>query len=681
MRTVHSLLTALAIACICFSRPCLAFVPPRPPNSHLGHIRHGDGSNEDGSSFGSILLGGCIFKPFSNCNKGEGINRFSPDSKAHCLGEEDGDLVMLMHVRGGGIGGGVLQKISEKRQDAVNGFRDAIDDTISYWRGAFAYLDSRLLPGGRARQGDRQRKADDNPSRKEKPRRGRMSKEEKEALKQMETVTVNSVSAPKSTVLPSSVLTDAGTQSGLIGGAFCAEAVEECAGRLGKWYSDSGYILNSVTGATLDADTGTAQMSVEEATVAIDPVDIVNVREMSVDISNSTLVPTKAKVRPKVLAEALNLHAGEPFRWDRDRWDGIDRRSGLFSRVWSVSPQKSPDGTVQLRIIATEAPARSIDYGITKSLYNDVWEGEIDCSHGNLLGGGERLGISIRRGTREPQPSFNIKFAGNTLAEKGPYSVEAFSEFIGVDGHEGGVSSRRGLRMRIRNPIPHTMASISTEKTLAKANGADQDFLAHSNFDVGPFYQKLPGNGRSNLQALINIGAKIDPKTVKKGVKPILNGMSPYFIWTAITRQMFPLGPVALAFQHRATSSTADLPEHEALALGFGSRVRGYSPKLNGPLSSSCVGTAEVRVPISLPQNKVMDDGSLVLFGDWMIAQQWNKTARDAEVNPQFKSCCASIGIGIRSLLQDAIPVKVDFSLTGDGKLGTHFALGRDFAV
>lgn len=76
-----------------------------------------------------------------------------------------------------------------------------------------------------------------------------------------------------------------------------------------------------------------------------------------------------------------------------------------------------------------------------------------------------------------------------------------------------------------------------------------------------------------------------------------------------------------------------------------------------------------------------MDDGSLVLFGDWMIAQQWNKTARDAEVNPQFKSCCASIGIGIRSLLQDAIPVKVDFSLTGDGKLGTHFALGRDFAV
>lgn len=110
---------------------------------------------------------------------------------------------------------------------------------------------------------------------------------------------------------------------------------------------------------------------------------------------------------------------------------------------------RTPDGSVQLRIVATEAPARNLEYGVTKSLYNNIWEGEVGFSHGNLFGSGERLDLMVRRGTREPHPSFNAKFTGNSLTPESAHDVEAFNEYIGVTGHEGGASSRRGLTIRL----------------------------------------------------------------------------------------------------------------------------------------------------------------------------------------------------------------------------------------
>ena len=647
----------------------------------------------------------------------------------------------LLQVRGGGI----ADTMSRKRNDLATGLKGAVDDTLSYWGGALDFLDTRFLPGGRTRQREkaeaRSAKASATAaSRQAKGRgpktnrkRGRLTKEEKMAEKLADTVIVKSVSAPNSTVLPTAALADAGRQSGLVGGKFVPETVQQCAARVDQWYRRAGYLANSVTGATLDADAGVAKLEVDEATISSRPVDIVCVKEVAIDdrtgetmtpsamrrklileggadsdgsVSfNTTIVETKGKTKPAAIAAAMNLRPGEPFKFDPSRWSSrieLASGGGIFSRVWNLAPVRAPDGSVQLRVVATEAPARNLEYGVTKSLYNDIWEGEVGFSHGNLFGSGERLDLMVRRGTREPHPSFNAKYTGNALIPESAYDLEAFSEYIGVTGHEGGASSRRGLTVRFPRLLSRRIrGSASMEKTAARTAAGEHDHLIHSSFDIGPYYQKLPSNGRSSVQATANIGGKLDLSKTQKGIADTLRGLTPYSSYAATMRQIIPLGssptaankpPITLALQHRGTASTSELPQHEALAIGFAARVRGYSPRMNGPLSSSVVGTAEIRIPVTLPANVLINDGSVVIFSDWMAASRW--TIRDIKNKVKSKTVGssasapllskpmrkASAGIGLRSVLQ-GIPVKVDFTITDDGKIGANMALGMDFNV
>jgi len=744
--------------------------PPPPPrfpppggNAYGPNEGRGDGADDDGDSFGniksSVLMCAVVARPTSACAQGQDDTCLqtltsdvdAADTTTTCHGASAGgesSSLRLLQVRGGGI----TDAISQKRDDLVTGLKDAVDDTLSYWGGALDYLDTRFLPGGRTRQREkaeaRSAKASataasrqakgrgpkSNTSRK----KGRLTKEEKEAERLPDAVIVKSVSAPNSTVLPPSALADAGRQSGLVGGKFVPDTVQSCAARVDQWYRRAGYLANSVTGATLDADAGVAKLEVEEATVSSHPVDIVCVKEVAIDdrtgetmslsamrrklildggsdsdgsVSfNTTITETKGRTKAAAIAAALNLRPGEPFKFDPSRWNNrIESASGggIFSRVWNLAPVRAPDGSVVLRVVATEAPARNLEYGVTKSLYNDIWEGEAGFSHNNLFGAGERLDLMIRRGTREPHPSFNAKFTGNALTPESAYDLEAFSEYIGVTGHEGGASSRRGLTVRFPRLLSRRIrGSSSIEKTAARTAAGEHDHLIHSSFDIGPYYQKLPSNGRSSVQATANIGGKLDLSKMdlskmKKGITDILGGMTPYSSYAATMRQIIPLRsssaaankpPITLALQHRATASTSELPQHEALAIGFSARVRGYSPKMNGPLSSSVVGTAEIRIPVTLPANSLVNDGSVIVFSDWMAASRW--TIRDIKNKVKSKTVGssasapllskpmrkASAGIGLRSFLQ-GIPVKVDFSITDDGKIGANMAIGQDFDV
>ena len=93
-----------------------------------------------------------------------------------------------------------------------------------------------------------------------------------------------------------------------------------------------------------------------------------------------------------------------------------------------------------------------------------------------------------------------------------------------------------------------------------------------------------------------------------------------------------------------------------------------------------------------MPANGLVNDGSVVVFSDWMAASRW--TIRDIKNKVKSKTGIssasapllskpmrkASAGIGLRSVLQ-GIPVKVDFTITDDGKVGANMALGPDFDV
>ena len=182
----------------------------------------------------------------------------------------------------------------------------------------------------------------------------------------------------------------------------------------------------------------------------------------------------------------------------------------------------------------------------------------MDFEHANILGGGETLGINVRRGTTDVHPSMRCRFSTGRLQETGGYDIEAFSEYIGGtekrkpreqndvataattrsdDGDDeskqtvaSGVTTpansnldaqfldRRGATIRIKNPIdPNTIRnsvfSTSMERTLSSSG--TYETIGSTTIEVGPFLKELPMNARSNFDLSITTGARFGSKRPK----------------------------------------------------------------------------------------------------------------------------------------------------------------------
>jgi len=580
------------------------------------------------------------------------------------------------------------------------------------------------------------------------------TKAQEALLEQLKTIPIRRVIAPNSTVLPPEVVQIAAKHAGLLGNPLRTDRVQDLARTLKQWYLRQGYVLHSVTGATLKSDTATAVIEVQEPRHSRAPVEIAFFKEMvhdpdsgelltmkqyrerqnnSTDNSKEPLkkessdlktmyVPTAGRTKPSRIARALGLRPGQPFCWDEQRWQQV-AQSGLFARILDAAPQSVPgrdgdDDGVQLRILATEAPFRHLEYGVGKSLYTGGWEGELDFEHANLLGGGETLGVSVRQGPKDTEPSIRLKFSDGRLALVGGYDVQAFSEFIGdrgVEETDGGAESstksktgaaaspnkqrkslptsydtdvlmnRRGVSLHVKNPIDprtirHSVASLSLERTATQSGLGES--IGSSTVEVGPFLRELPLGARSNFEVGFTAGARLasdDNSNASKFPSTSTNPshIKPYASVSGTTRQLFPLQrgsskqsrPLVLALRHRATASTPSVPRHVAKAIGTSSNIRGTSP--NGRVSSALSGTAELRVPIQLPARlQTPQDMSVVVFGDWLLA------TKDA-ASPFYRKSC--VGLGLRKSVQ-GIPVQYDVTYSRTtGKVKGMFGLGRDF--
>ncbi|CAB9508551.1 expressed unknown protein [Seminavis robusta] len=587
-------------------------------------------------------------------------------------------------------------------------------------------------------------------------------KKEQELLDKLETTKVQSVvMVPNTTVVPNEVVQLAARRSGLIGNPLRTDRVQDFAASLKKWYQMRGYILHSVTGATLNTASATAEIQVQEPHVSRVPVDITFCKEMVVDPetgniltfrqykerhmkrktfghrsitkadTNTTFVQTTGKTRPSRIAQVLGLKPGAPFQWDASRWRSVSS-SGIFARVLQAGPQRMQDGSVQLQILATEAPPRHLEYGVSKSLYTGSWEGEVDFQHENLLGGGESLALQVRRGTKDPEPSVTLRFSDDKFGMPGGYDVEAFSDFIGDTDAEGGTKKgkskksdnaedsvedetppskepnklldRKGMRFTYRNPIEtkrirHSSASTSLERTATQSG--IRETIGCGSLTLGPFRRELPLDARSSIDGRFTTGLRVpegsvqaelssDKNTEIRGGSTTYQGLTllPFTSFRLTTTQVLPLlsssysassaaepeKQPSLALRHTVSGSTRNLPQHEQNAMGFSSMIRGGQSK--GGISTYVTGATELRIPLNIMggskriQN-LQQDASVVLFGDWVSARKNNGSPFAFE---------KSIGVGFRKIAQ-GIPLKVDFCYAGNGKIKSNFGLGRDFDV
>jgi hypothetical protein len=540
-------------------------------------------------------------------------------------------------------------------------------------------------------------------------------KQQEDLMDQLKTTRIRAVTVPNSTVLPPDVVRMAVKRSGLIGSPLRTDRVQEIAANLKRWYVRKGYILHSVTGATLNPETATAEITVQEPKISTDPVKITICKEMVVDEGelltfrqyrekhevrktfkhdriekkdlNTTYVPTQGRTKPSRIAKALKLTPGKPFQWDGSRWQKITT-SGIFSRILRASPERMSDGTVVLQVFATEPPPRHLEYGLAKSLYTGTWEGEVDFEHQNLFGGGETLGLMVRRGTKDAAPSVRLRYSDEHFGLEGGYDFEVFTDFLGDDGggesnedsaapHEydqDSLLSRKGTTFRLRNPISpkmikNSLASASLERTSTRTGLHES--IGSASLTLGPFRKLLPMDARSSISTTVTGGSRIGEKEDSETSSLLDVTILPYSSVSATARQVLPLTtqqegrkPFTLALQHTIATSTFNLPRHEARAMGIGAQIRGASP--DGSASSSLKGTAEVRVPITVPK---LGNGSIVLFGDWFYVQKDHNSPFYAK---------SSIGVGFRKNVQ-GLPLKYDICYSSEGKIKSMFGLGPDF--
>ena len=106
---------------------------------------------------------------------------------------------------------------------------------------------------------------------------------------------VQTVIAPNSTVLPPDVVALAARRSGMIGNPLSIESVQGVARDLKQWYTRKGYVLSSVMGATLKADSATAELEVQEPKISKMPVGITFCKEMVIEDDDSLVTYRKYK--------------------------------------------------------------------------------------------------------------------------------------------------------------------------------------------------------------------------------------------------------------------------------------------------------------------------------------------------------------------------------------------------
>ena len=607
--------------------------------------------------------------------------------------------------------------------------------------------------------------------------RGKAKRQEDELMQQLQTMPIQRVQVPNTTVLPDSVIQSAALQAGMMGQPLRSDRVHDFANFLTSWYQRQGYVLHSVTGATLRPETATAEITVQEPILHQEPVGIVFVKEMVLDQEtgemltprqykdrhsvqkskgglpigfgdddsqvsdlndkvNTTFVATsQGRTRPSRIARALQLRPGQHFQWQGSRWMKI-RESGIFGRILQTAPRAMPDGTVQLQIVATETPARNLEYGVGKSLYTGSWEGELDFEHGNLLGGGEVLGLSVRQGAHDAEPSVHVQFSDDRFGMEGGYDIEVFSDYIG-DAVEGGLGgsklkqmknffqrkkppgggsietvieeeetpigaatagapisfdedslyNRRGATFRLRNPIDESImlnSVVSASVERAKTKHGFYEGIGSASLGVGPIVHDLPLGARADIDVRLRVGTRVsrgtrdaDTEDDKSGgiLSAFTSRAMPYSAVTATTRQIVPL--LSIFKRPILLALKQSLTTSTRTLPRHEARAQGHSCKIRGvgssePISSAFWGTTELRIPIPLPIANIEEDASLVVFGDWRLSKEYSMSPFERK---------SSVGLGLRKTVQ-GIPVQYNVCYSNkEQKVRATFGLGRDFMV
>lgn len=569
------------------------------------------------------------------------------------------------------------------------------------------------------------------------------AKKKQELLGQLQTMPVRQVVVPNSTVLPPDVIRTAVKHSGIIGNPLEMDRVQELARILKRWYVRKGYVLNSVTGASLNPETATAEITLEELAVSKFPVEIVFCKEMVIDGEtgdlmtfqkyrvkkqkelehtsggfrrfkkldvklnrkdlNTTFVKTTGRTKATKIAQAMNLNPGQPFQWIDDRWNKISS-SGVF-KVLRKSPEPASDGGVCLQVFVTEPPARHLEYGIGKSVWTNSWEGEVDFDWRNVFGGGEAAGVLVRRGTNDQSPSVRLRYGDDRFGLEGGYDVEVFSDFLGdtssdkgkeenekrydlssaLDLDQDSLLNRRGATFRLRNPIcptiiTNSVASASLERTSTTTGQLEN--IGSATLTLGPLRRLLPMGARSSISTTFTGGTRF-----QGNVDADVSGKGTSLARTSIGQLLPYTLASANTKQIFPISFSQGDDDTTPITLALQHTVSMSTPNLPRHEAKAMGNSAQIRGASAdgIASSTVKGTTEIRIpvaaprIGSGTVVLFGDWFCIQKDLNSPFYSK-STIGIGIRKSIQ-GLPLKYDISYSSEGKVKRMFGMGIDFDV
>ncbi|KAL7537693.1 hypothetical protein ACHAXR_008005 [Thalassiosira sp. AJA248-18] len=682
--------------CDAFSLPRNPLHRPSTPNifkgSNMGggggkiprlNLRHFDGGDDDGG--GDIIAFNLASLAWISAPSDESNLDSSIDAHGEEVPTEEGTKESLMYsmstetLRGGAGISAKESTLTKSSSDNKKSIGASVNDSLDS-------LQTMLFEPIRMAGSALSKNLPANPFQK--------SKKEFKMKQQQQLLTstkVKSVSAPDSELLPPHVITQCAKESNLIGGTLTPETLEETSNMINRQYLEHGYVMNSVTGATLvppsDGNAndggGHVELKVREVKLArssqdnSSPVHIRFVEKIADgadtgDDESIISLPSQSdqaqsdyqtyrtipgRTRPSKIARMVNLVPGSHFCIFPERWSqlaafpgssmfggGVKRgKSAIFSTIHAVRPvPTSQDGnTVELEIVASEnKPYVSLEYGVTKSLFSDQWEGELDLNHANVFGVGEVATMNIRKGRSSGKKEDSRLKNWNKGVRGGPlnwrmslkddylggsdagYDLEVFHDHVGVSGNR--VSSqtiadvsneetsagdgsdkeddtngescplRTGASMRLRLPrtVPFANAlSARFERVDPFAKNDCAQCMTSVSTDIGPYRHSWKVSSLpllSTLSATATAGGRWNARS-KTGESSSSDACTlPYATGTINSQQLLPLNDgsgssssIDLAMRHVVSASSQHLPRHEAILLGLSSRIRGYKYNYN----------------------------------------------------------------------------------------------------
>jgi hypothetical protein len=219
-------------------------------------------------------------------------------------------------------------------------------------------------------------------------------------------------------VIPKEVLTTAGVQSGLLGAPFNNSQLATCVSMINSWYQSQGYALSTVVQAGI-FENGAVVLQVREPVASHStPVSLMFLQKQNATDPASPYTPVplnKGKTQPKTIARALGIKSGELVKLDAQRLAAVSA-SPLYELVHVLGGTADEAGGATLQIGLCERKSVAFEPGVTKTLFDSHWAGEVTFEDKNVLGRNYAVGLDARRSMGMPKSSFKLRVGNDRFA-------------------------------------------------------------------------------------------------------------------------------------------------------------------------------------------------------------------------------------------------------------------------